>query len=251
MLASVFKDTPPHHHHHHSDIETLMLTSVQQILVVNINDKAMECPGMLAEDKVINECSGETSGCSGAAAAAAYFKSTARSNKKKLLEQQLSVQSGSGRGSSVGSVGGGVVSGGGAGRGISGGGAKKHGVEAQFKMGMGVGGPVGGVGAGHVNKRGKYSSSSVSGAGVVGVAGSGSGGKLVDSKASKSNSVPDDTDDFLDSSFEPTGAGGGAGSVGGGGASGPGAEPGAARLIKVPSEIGMDEVRSRHDGSVG
>lgn len=206
----------------------------QLILVININDKAMECPGMLSEEKVINECETTSGGT-----AAAYFKSTR--SKNKLLQQQLSVQSSGGGGGTGGGGGGdGRASGGvGSGNGPAGGAnrnsAKKHGasVDAQFRHGGSLN--SGGIttSGGHVNKRGKYSSAT--------------GGKLAE-KSGKSNSVPDDQDDFLDSSFDPVVVGGGGGGSGSGAASG---EPGAARLIKVPSETGMDEVRSRHDGSVG
>lgn len=222
MTTAVFRDT------------TAGASEDQLILVININDKAMECPGMLSEEKVINECETTSGG-----AAAAYFKSTR--SKNKLLQQQLSVQS-SGGGGGTGGGGGGdgrVSAGAGSGNGTTGGAnrnsAKKHGasVDGQFRLGGSL--SSGGITAsgGHVNKRGKYSSAT--------------GAKLAE-KSGKSNSVPDDQDDFLDSSFDPGVVGGGVGGSGGGAAPG---EPGAARLIKVPSETGMDEVRSRHDGSVG
>lgn len=86
--------------------------------------------------------------------------------------------------------------------------------------GSGGSAAAGGVaGTGHINKRGKYST--VGGKQLV---------DIVPAKTSKSNSMPDEQDDFLDTSFEPV--------------------TGAARLVKVPSEIGIDDARSRHDGSV-
>lgn len=211
VIMSMFKETA-------SNTQDEIPPSIQQILVVTINDKAMECPGMLSEEKVINEC--ESGGGQHHhhhhSAAAAYLKTK---TKNKLLQQQLSIQSG---GSSGGGGGGGAVLNSSSG-GVK---AKKHGVGV-----ISGSGPVVVGGGGHVNKRGKYSSS----------------GKQQQqqqsdgTKTSKSNSIPDDQDDFLDSSFDPSVVVGP--SVG--------SEPGAARLIKVPSEIGMDDARSRHDGSVG
>lgn len=81
MIASIFKEPDD--------------TTVQQILVVNINDKGMECPGMLSEDKVITECESSGVGTAAAAVAAASMYMKTKS-KNRLLQQQLSVQSASG-----------------------------------------------------------------------------------------------------------------------------------------------------------
>lgn len=201
---------------------------------------------------MINEC--ESTGSAASTAASIYMKTTRNRGAKHLLQQQLSVASAAsgtgngGRNSNVSSNNGAANSGPG-GTQLSGGqsrlgSAKKH---HQFKSSSATNSSnpaaannTTSSGGGH--KRSKYSTA---------------GAKLLSdgvSKSGKSNSVTDDQDDFLDSSFEPSSAAvnsNGATNMSTGAVAGSTASS-AARLIKVPSESGMmDDVRSRHDGSVG
>lgn len=164
VILSLLKDTSQQH-------STGDVTDAQQqILAININDKGMECPGMLSEDKVINEYENNSS------AASVYLKQqhANRNNRNKFNTLMNKNRSGGTGGAGNGSDGKDTL--------VKA--AKSKANAAKSKLNMGA------------------------------------------------NSLVDENEDYLDTSFEPGAAD---------------------SRMKLPSDTGVDrdEIRSRLDGSVG